>query len=257
MHRFATPPTPALVRGRARARALARVFALAITLTGAFAAHPAAAQRPPIDLEAFAPQADTFAFRVNGQTIGTQVVSLTATADGFLFRETTTTPAGSQSTEVRMDAGGGMRSVLQRGEMAGQVMRIDVAYAGGRATGDARVPGPQGMQEGTVEAAVPADVIDDNVLTAFLPALSWTANATFELPVFSAGKNELAVHTFRVMAEEDVTVPAGSQRAYRVEVTGGAQPLVLHLSTTAPHRLLRLEVIGTPLALVRTGPSGS
>lgn len=86
----------------------------------------------PIDLEAFAPQVDTFTLEVGGEAVGTQVVSVTSVDGGFLIREVTTTSAGSQSTEVRTDGLLGMRSVRQRGVMGGQAMSIDVDYDAGR-----------------------------------------------------------------------------------------------------------------------------
>ena len=155
------------------------------------AATPLGGQALVLDPSGVAPQADTFALLVNGREAGRQVVSLERDPRGFLFRETTTTSAGHQTTEVWMDGGLRMLSVHQEGEMGGQPMRIDVEYDAGRATGTARIPGAGGVQEVEVDAAVPGAVVDDNVLMALLPALPLEPGAELELPVFSAGTNTL------------------------------------------------------------------
>lgn len=217
-------------------------------------AGPALGQAVSLDTAGAAPQADTFALLVNGREVGRQVLSLERDRGGFVFRETTTTSAGHQTTEVRMDGLLHMLSVHQAGEMGGQAMRIDVEYDDGRATGEARIPGPAGVEEVDVDAAVPEAVVDDNVLMALLPALPLAPGAGLDVPVFSAGTNTLTTYTLRVSEAGPVTVPAGTFEAYRIEVTDGAGPLVLHVSADPPHRLLRLTVAGAPMELVRTGP---
>ena len=210
------------------------------------------AQAPKLDLRALAPQADTFAFQANGQTFGTQVVTLVRAEDGgFIFREKTTVPNAEQSTEVLLDAAGALRSTRQEGVAGGQEMRISVDYANGRASGHARVPQPDGMKEVHIDASVPANAVDDNTFLAMLQAMPWTSDAVFEVPVFASGKNELATRTLRVTGTEDVEVAGGTRAAYRVEVSGAPQ-LVVFVAASAPHRLLRMEVVGTPMVLVRT-----
>lgn len=220
------------------------------TLALLAAAGPVAGQALSLDPAGLAPQADTFALHVNGRDVGRQVITLRRTDAGFLFVETTTTPAGSQTTEVRMDGALRMLSVHQEGEMGGQAMSVRVEYGDGRVTGEARVPGPAGMQDVAVDAAVPAGVVDDNVLMALLPALPLEPGAAIEVPVFSAGTNSVTVYTMTVSDAEAVTVPAGTFDAYRVEVSGGAQPLLLDIGAD-DHRLLRLRITGAPMELLR------
>lgn len=230
-----------------------RIHVILLAMTWMFAcATPARSTGPAVDAAAVAVQADSFAIQVGGQPFGTQVVTVQRTGAGFHFRETTMTPVADQTTEVTMSEALAMRSVRQEGRSRGQAMRIDVTYADGRAAGSARVPGPDGMTDVTVDAAVPPDVVDDNVLTALLPGMPWEDGATFDVPVFASGKNTLTTHTLRVTGREEVTVPAGTFQAYRVEVTG-SQPLVLHVRLAAPHTVLRIEVVGTPMTVVRTG----
>jgi hypothetical protein len=209
----------------------------------------------PIDLDAFAPQTDTFTLEVGGDAIGTQVITVTSVDGGFLIREVTTTRVGSQSTEVRTDRVLAMRSVRQQGLMAGQTMSIDVDYGEGRATGRARVPSAGGMTDLVIDAEVPAEAIDDNILLSVLPAIRWSDGMAFDLSIFASGKNSLVTHTVRASLEA-LDRPGGPLPAYRVEIEGGDLPLVVHLSQSRPHRLLRLEPVGSPMLVVRREPSG-
>jgi hypothetical protein len=215
-------------------------------------APPAAGQSTLLDPVALLAQADTFTLQISGRAVGSQIVALDRVSGGFVFRETTTTPAGGQTTEVHMDSALAMKTVQQEGEMNGQAMRIDVRYSDARAVGTARVPGPEGMVDLVIDAAVPTGVVDDNVLMALLPALPWTDGATFRLPIFASGRNALVNYTFTVTGREQTEVAGEKLGAFRVEVEG-PQPLVLHVSAVAPHRLLRLQVVGSPMELVRTG----
>lgn len=206
----------------------------------------------PFDPAALSARADTFEMRVNGQTFGTQTTTLEAVDGGWRFRETTTIPHGSQTTEVRFDAALRMQSVSQRGTIGGQEMRIDVAYAGGRAVGTAATPGPEGIRAIDVDVAVPPCAVDDNVLTELIGALPWSPGARYTVPVFASGRGEIGAYTLTAGAVETVELPAGAVEAYRVEVDAGAQPLVFHLDARAPHPLVRVTMPGTPMEIVRT-----
>jgi hypothetical protein len=50
-----------------------------------------------------------------------------------------------------------------------------------------------------------------------------------------------------VAGTESVIVPAGTFDAYRLELTGMQVPVVMHVARATPRRLVRLEMIGTPL----------
>ncbi len=69
------------------------------------------------------------------------------------------------------------------------------------------------------------------------------------MPVFSVMSGNVTNVTYRVTAAEEVTVPAGTFPAYRVEVTGGPQPMTLYVRRDAPHILLRQEMVGVPVTI--------
>lgn len=194
--------------------------------------------------------ADTFAFRVNGQQFGTQVVKLVRADDGFRFEETTTMPMGGQTSVVLMTPQLGMRAVEQRGLISGQEMRIDVAYAADRATGSALTP-TTGNAPTAIDAVIPAGVIDDNVMVALLPAIDWRSDTDVVLPVFHSGQGSVAQVRLRVTGTETVDTPAGLYETYRIETSGDRTQLVFFVETAASHRVVRFEIVGTPMEVVR------
>ncbi|MDP3909011.1 MAG: hypothetical protein Q8Q14_01345 [Gemmatimonadales bacterium] len=55
------------------------------------------------------------------------------------------------------------------------------------------------------------------------------------------------VMTVTVAGVETVTVPAGTFTAYRLELEGMQLPVVIHVSTTTPRRVLRISPTGAPI----------
>ena len=53
-----------------------------------------------------------------------------------------------------------------------------------------------------------------------------------------------------VAAQEEITVPAGTFQAFRLEVTGGAFPMTMWVSATAPYRTLKIAPVGQPVEMV-------
>jgi hypothetical protein len=127
-------------------------------------------------------------------------------------------------------------------------MKIDVAYGGGRATGSATTPGPQGMKSITVDAALPPGAVDDNALMALLPTLELTEGATVRVPVFASGKGTAATMTLTIGAREPVTVPAGTFDAYPVAMTGGDAPVTFYVSTGTESRVVKMTMPGSPIS---------
>ena len=227
---------------------------IALVLSAAAAALPApAAGQEPVrwaDLDRALVAADSFGFRVNGQQLGVQVITLERTDAGLRFAETSTLPQVMQTTEVLMAEPLAMRTVRQRGSVAGREMRIDVDYSGERATGRALTPAA-GTAEVAIDAPVPADVVDDNVLTALLPAVDWSDSTDVKLSVFHSGTNATSEMRLRVTGAQTVEVPAGTFETWRVEASGEQAQFIFYVESAAPHRLVRLEMVGAPVEVVR------
>lgn len=224
------------------------IGSLALLVATAAALQAQAARLPKVKLTAVR---DSFTILANGQPFGASVLTVETTATGARVTEVTSLgPMGSQSSEMLVDAEGRILKLTQTGQMMGQEARIAVDYANGRAKGSASIPGPAGPQTHTVDAEVPADVVDDNMISVLVPLLPWAADASWEFPMFSAGKNAVSTATLRAVASEDVTIPAGTFKAYKVELKAGESTVALWIDA-ASGRVLKLAPAGAPIELVR------
>ena len=211
-----------------------------------------AAQSLPVDIAKLVARTDSFTILVQGNPFGFQKSTLTKTADGYLYvEESQIGPIMSQKTEVALSGTGETRTVAQSGKVQGQDMKIDVTVADGRAKGSATTPGPQGMKTVQVDTEVPAGIVDDNGVTALIPALPWAAGASWSFPVLASGDGTVKTYTLEVTGTESVTVPAGSFETYKVSMSGGQQPVTLFITTEAPHRVVKITVAGAPIEMVR------
>jgi hypothetical protein len=107
-----------------------------------------------------------------------------------------------------------------------------------------------GPKSNTVDTAVAAGVIDDNMLSALLPGLAWGPNAKFTISTFDASSGTVRQAQLSVAGTESVAVPAGIFPAYRVDVSGLTQPVTMYITTAAPHRLVKIAPVGAPVEFV-------
>ena len=112
------------------------------------------------------------------------------------------------------------------------------------------VPGQTEVKTFAIDTIVPAGTMNDNAIQAILPALTWGPAAAWTIPVFSAGQNTITMMTLAVKDVETVQVPAGTFEVYRAEMTGGPATVNFFVTTGAPHRLVRLTLVGAPLEFV-------
>ncbi|MGH7607791.1 MAG: hypothetical protein ACREME_10670, partial [Gemmatimonadales bacterium] len=193
---------------------------------------------------------DSFEAVVQGNPLGSQVTTLETDGDSLVFVETTALgPLVQQTTTVVLGAADlGVRRTEQRGTVQNQQARLTLTYAGGRVTGNAVVPQASGTPKTvTIDTTVAAGTIDDNTLNLLIPALPLAEGKSFTVNVFSSGEGVTKVVTIKVAAVESVTVPAGTFPAFRVELSGMQLPVVMHVSTASPRRLLRIAPVGAPI----------
>jgi hypothetical protein len=81
--------------------------------------------------------------------------------------------------------------------------------------------------------------------------LPWSADATWSFPVLSSGEGTVKTYTLKVTGTESVTVPAGTVETYKVEMSGGQQPVTMYITTAAPHQVMKITVAGAPIEVVR------
>ena len=194
-------------------------------------------------------RSDSFQALVQGKPFGSQTTNVDVTPDSIVFTESTTLGTFvQQRTTVVLNADLSMRRSDQSGTVQTQQSEIHLTYAGGRVKGTAVSPQPTGTPKNTtIDTTVAPGTIDDNALSLLLPALPLAEGKSFNLSVFSSGEGVTKVVTVKVAGKENITVPAGTFSAYRLELSGMQLPVVMHVSTAAPRRLLRVAPTGAPL----------
>jgi hypothetical protein len=210
------------------------------------------AQSPgPVNFATLTARTDSFVVMVQGNALGFQRTTIERTENGFrVVDDVQIGPIMSQHTEVEFAADGAMRSTKQTGQVRGQNTSIDIAYHDGRAKGSATTPTMMSVMTIAIDTTVAAGAIDDNLITALLPALDWSPTASFVVPVFLSGKGYVQSLTLAVRATEKLTVPAGTFDVYRIELSGGQAPVSMFVTTDSAHRLVKIAPQGAPLEFV-------
>ena len=65
--------------------------------------------------------------------------------------------------------------------------------------------------------------------------------------MFSVGDQTQKTLSIQVAGVDSVRVPAGQFLAFKVNVTGGEVPFVFYVSQDIPSRILKVEIVGTPV----------
>ena len=216
------------------------------------AIQPSFAQTPgTINFAALTARTDSFVVMVQGNPLGFQRTSVERTETGFrIVDDVQIGPIMTQRTEVELGLDGSLRSTRQTGQVRGQSTSIEITYHDGRAKGSATTPAAGGPATIAIDTTVAAGAIDDNLITALLPALEWAPGASFTLPVFLSGKGYEQSVTVTVKGTEKLTVPAGTFDVYRVDLSGGQAPVAMYITTDATHRLVKIAPRGAPLEFV-------
>jgi zinc protease len=201
-----------------------------------------------LDLARLVPVRDSYTVVVQGNPLGWQRTELEKTADGFTWKEDTQVGAFvQQATTVALGNDAMVRSVVQQGKTQGRDTHVNITYANGRVKGKALVPGQPDFQTLAIDTVVAPGTIDDNSIQALLPALQWSPDASWTMSVFAAGQNAMVTMNLAVKGVETVQVPAGSFETYRAEMTGGPATVNFFVTTAAPHRLVKVTLVGVPL----------
>lgn len=215
-------------------------------------ARPAASQSPGlINFGLLTARTDSFVVMVQGNPLGFQRTTIERTESGFrIVDDVQIGPIMTQHTEVELGLDGGLRSTRQTGQVRGQNATIDITYHDGRAKGSATTPSASGLVTTAIDTTLGTHAIDDNIITALLPALELTSGASFTLLVFLSGKGHEQSIVLTVRGTEKLTVPAGTFEVFRVDLSGGQAPVAMYVTTEAPRRLVKIAPQGTPLEFV-------
>ena len=196
-------------------------------------------------------RSDSFQALVQGNVYGAEVKQVDVAGDSIVLTEVVNIPLAGlqQRSTVVLNSDLTMRRTDQTGAFQNQQVTTHLDYTGGHVKGTAMTPQPgaPAPKSVAVDTTIPAGTIDDNTLSFLLPALALEVGKTFNLNVFSSREGTTKVLSVKVAALEDVVVPAGTFRAYRLELSGMQLPVVMHVTQQAPRHVVRVAPTGAPL----------
>jgi len=142
----------------------------------------------------------------------------------------------------------------ETGTIQNQPTFIRVDYADGRVRGSAHSVTPgQPPRDVAIDTALAAGTLDQDQLQAVIVALPLAAGGQWTIPMFQGDEGQSRTASIRVAGEDSVTVPAGTFAAWKVEVSGMDQTMNLYVAKGDDPVLVKLEIVGAPLAFELTG----
>lgn len=201
------------------------------------------------DASRLKPMTLEYQIQFQGNTVGT--ATLTLAREGNAWHATQVIRAGPASQEQQARFTNDFTPISARQSASGgpMQMQVDMKFADGKVTGSAKLPAQMGGDK-TLDAQVPAGTVFSGMDQWVIAAADLQPGRTVTLPVFSPQTGGAINATFKVVGTEQVTVPAGTFQAYKVESTVGPQSMTLYLRRDAPHIGLKQEPAGQPVSIV-------
>ena len=217
----------------------------------ASASTTSAAQPVALDASKLVSASDSSSILVQGNPFGSAVKQVQRSADAInIVERASLGPMMSQSTTITLSPAGAMRSVVQSGSVQGMPTKIEAEYANGRVKGNATTVSQTGPKSVTFDTTVAPGTVDENAVSALIPALPWSKTASFTIPVFASGEGVAKTFRMKVTGTQSVTVPAGTFDSYVVEMSGGQVPVMLYITTAQPYRVVKSAPVGPPIEIV-------
>lgn len=214
------------------------------------------AQAPSRTFDATGLEPLTLEYQVSfqGNPVGSTERVVEVNADGTL-RFASNASLGPQTVEQSVTvtaADLGFVSSSTSMSMQGQTFGGEVSLRDGRIQGTMR--SPMGEMPVDIEATEGLMVSDMVELAVWVSDLD--EGETIQIPVANLQTGATENLRLQVAAVEEVTVPAGTFQAYRVEVEG-SQAQTLWARVEAPHIVLKLSPAAQPVVLELTSPLGN
>lgn len=221
----------------------------------------------PVDMAAFLPRGRsepldasilrpiTVEYRVTFQdrSVGTVVRTLEAgeSPETMTFRGTARIGPDTVAQSVTFTVPGfEVVAAAFRIGSAGDRVSMDVRVRDGRVEGSVRGPGPRAER---LERALPRGAVMGDMEELVLWIAELEEGKELQVPGVQPEAGTAHNVLYRVTGAEDVTVPAGTVPAWRVEVSG-LEPQTVWVRREAPHVPLRIEPAVRPVVLELTSP---
>jgi zinc protease len=205
----------------------------------------------PLDPGLLSTGRDSFVVQIEGKPAGVRTTMLQRTPDSLTFTEALTVePEAATLITVVLDPTDlTMKRMDQTGHAGPQRSEMHLRFAAGRVTGSAVIPQPSSQpEEVTIDTTLAAGPCYTEFASSLIVrALPLRPGAAFSFPVLSVGDRSIKTLTVQVGGVDSVSVPAGTFRAFKVDVSGGGVPFVFYVSESAPRRVLKVEIVGTPV----------
>ena len=162
-------------------------------------------------------------------------------ATGYRFTESFAYgPRYYRTTDVYLSPGLVVDSVRARGNSHGLVLDIDATYSGRRVGGWFVVTEADTLRRVAIETELPDSAFDAAAQMALLPTFDWHVGMKRNLHEFDPERGRTNSSMLEVVAEERITVPAGTFDTYRAEMTQARSLVWLWFTRAAPHRPVKV-----------------
>jgi zinc protease len=202
-----------------------------------------------VDASSLAPDTLVYDVRVQGNTVGQAVRTLTRPEPGVVHFASEV-QAGPQRVYQEVTFSDDFRLLASRNEITaqGQTFSLETRLEDGRLLGAIDLPG----QSQEIEMAVPDGVVVSDMVEIALRVVPLAEGRELTLPMAVPQTESVENVTLRVIEQVEVTVPAGTFQAWRVEMSG-PEAQTFWVEVEAPHRIVRVQAAGQPLSVELAG----
>ncbi len=216
------------------------------------------APQPPTrwDPSRLEPEVRRYEVFVQDQPMGTAEYRLEREGNVWRSTQTVVSPAGAQETVLYFSATDFAPLGIEQEAPAGpgQNIQVQLAVEDGQLRGTVALPAALGGSR-EVDEALEAGVLLPGMDEYALQVADLSEGARLRIPYMDLVQGTTTHLEARVTGREEVRVAAGTFDAWRVELTGGQVPMVLHLRADSPHILVRQEYQGQPVRFELTSHS--
>jgi zinc protease len=213
------------------------------------AAAPATTGAGPVDASSLKPMTLVYTANFQGNPVAenTMVVTRDIVGGKDVVKVNSTTSGMMQATNELIFEAKTFTPVSTRMEMqmGPQTVSQQMAYAGGKITGNAKLP----TGDKTFDSAVPAGTLLAGMDQFAIMLHNFGAKKELALPIFNPQSGTVTSLSAKVVGESKVTVPAGTYDTYELEVSGAEGAMRVFLSKGPQALIVKQEFAAQPVIM--------